>query len=52
MQLERASPRQSLAGMQRHLEPFMFEADAEGDGGEQGHRKRMQNVMMWPVLGV
>lgn len=36
----------------RHLEPFRFEADAEEEGGEQGHLKRMQKMMMWPVLGV
>lgn len=36
----------------RHLEPFRFEADAEGDRGEQGHLKRMQKMMMWTGLGV
>lgn len=47
--------RRCLAGRRaggRHLEPFRFEADAEGDGGEQGHLKRMQKMMMWLALGV
>lgn len=55
MQSERASLRRCGGAWQaggRHLEPFQFEADAEGDGEEQGHLKRMQKMMMWPVLGV
>lgn len=36
----------------RHLEPFWFEADAGGDGGEQGHLKRMQKMMLLQVLGI
>lgn len=35
----------------RHLQPFRFETDAEGDAGEQGHLKRMKK-MMRPTLGV
>lgn len=55
MQLERTSLLRCNGGWQaggRHLEPFRFGADAEGDGGEQGHLKRMQKMMMWPALGV
>lgn len=55
MQSERTSLRRCGGAWQageRHLEPFRFEADAEGDGEEQGHLKRMQKMMMWPVLGV
>lgn len=48
--------RRCLAGgraSERHLEPFRFEADTEGRRWrEQGHLKRMQKMMMWPVLGV
>lgn len=55
MQLERTSLRRCGGAWQaggRHLEPFWFEADAEGDGGEQGHLKRMQKMMMLQVLGI
>lgn len=54
MQLERTSLQRCGSAWQaggRHLEPFSFEADAEEEGGEQGHLKRMQKMMMWPVLG-